>query len=100
MTEQIDQNEELGAEVQAEDPASVEDFIKSLEAREKDLDISSELVIEVAEADFDDMNIPDFILDELKNLGKRMVRKLLRSLKNLRLALLTFKARSTLSSTR
>ena len=55
MTEQIDQNEELGAEVQAEDPASVEDFIKSLEAREKDLDISSELVIEVAEADFDDM---------------------------------------------
>jgi len=67
MTEQIDQNEELGAEVQAEDPASVEDFIKSLEAREKDLDISSELVIEVAEADFDDMNIPDFILDELKN---------------------------------
>jgi len=72
MTEQIDQNEELGAEVQAEDTESVEDFIKALEAKEKDLDISSELVIEVAEADFDDMNIPDFILDELnKNAGKK-----------------------------
>jgi molecular chaperone GrpE len=67
MTEQKDQNEELDAEVQTEDGESVEDFIKALEAKEKDLDISSELVIEVEKADFDDMNIPDFILDELKN---------------------------------
>ena len=31
MTEQIDQNEEPGAEVQAEDAESVEDFIKALQ---------------------------------------------------------------------
>jgi len=76
MTEQIDQNEEPGAEVQAEDAESVEDFIKALEAKEKDLDISSELVIEVEEADFDDLNIPDFILDELnKNPAKKEAAK-------------------------
>jgi molecular chaperone GrpE len=55
----------LGADLQGDGEPSVEDFIKQLEAKEKDLDISSELVIEVEEADFDDMNIPDFILSEL-----------------------------------
>lgn len=65
-SDQRDQNEEFGAGLQGEEPESVDDFIKQLEAAEKDLHISSEMVIEVEEADFDDMNIPDFILDELK----------------------------------
>ena len=44
---------------------SVEDFIKELEAKEKDLHISSESVIEVEDSDFDGLNIPEFILNEL-----------------------------------
>jgi molecular chaperone GrpE len=67
--DQKDQNEESGSRLRGEDPESVEDFIKELEAKEKDLHISSEMVIEVEDADFDDMNIPDFILDELKSSG-------------------------------
>ena len=49
----------------SEEPESVEDFIKELEAKEKDLHISSEMVIEVEDSDFDDLNVPEFILDEL-----------------------------------
>lgn len=48
-----------------DDLISIDDFIKELEAKEKDLDISSELVIEVEESEFDDKNIPDFIKAEL-----------------------------------
>lgn len=48
-----------------DDLLSIDDFIKELEAKEKDLDISSELVIEVEESEFDDKNIPDFIKAEL-----------------------------------
>lgn len=42
-----------------------EDFFRELEAKEKDLDISPELVIEVEESEFDDRNIPDFLREEL-----------------------------------
>ena len=58
-SDQKDQNQDFGTRVPNED-GSVDDFIKELEAKEKDLHISSELVIEVEEADFDDLNIPDF----------------------------------------
>jgi len=58
-------NDEFGAGVHSEEPESVEDFIKELEAKEKDLHISSEMVIEVEDSDFDDPNVPEFILDEL-----------------------------------
>lgn len=64
-SDQKDQNQEFGARLPNED-GSVDDFIKELEAKEKDLHISSELVIEVEDADFDDLNIPDFLLEELK----------------------------------
>lgn len=48
-----------------DDLLSIDDFIKELEAKEKDLDISSELVIEIEESEFDDKNIPDFVKTEL-----------------------------------
>ena len=43
---------------------SIEDFIKELEAKEKDLLISSDLAIEIDEADFDDTNPPEFLKAE------------------------------------
>lgn len=56
-----DSSEELGFD----DGNSVDDFIRQLEAKEKDLLISSDLVIEIDEADFDDKNTPEFIINEL-----------------------------------
>lgn len=47
-------------EISADDTASVDDFIKQLEAKERDLHISSEMVIEIDEADFDDTNPSGF----------------------------------------
>jgi molecular chaperone GrpE len=46
--------------------ASVDEFIRELEHLEQDLHITSELKIEVSESDFDDSNLPDFIVEELK----------------------------------
>ena len=48
-------------EIESKDSASVDDFIKQLEAKEKDLHISSDLVIEVEEPDFDDTSINEFL---------------------------------------
>lgn len=55
--------EDFTHEISADDSASVDDFIKQLEAKERDLHISSELVIEIDEADFDDTN-PNFKITE------------------------------------
>jgi molecular chaperone GrpE len=46
--------------------SSVDEFIRELEHMEQDLHITSELQIEVSESEFDDKNIPDFVLDEIK----------------------------------
>ncbi len=45
--------------------SSDEDFFRELEEKEKDLDISPELVIEVDESDFDEQKIPEFLRSEL-----------------------------------
>ncbi|MEP6900179.1 MAG: nucleotide exchange factor GrpE [Actinomycetota bacterium] len=52
------------SEIEEENSLSIEDFIKELEAKEKDLHISSDLSIEFDEADFDDTNSPNFIKSE------------------------------------
>lgn len=52
---------ELGA------AGSVEDFIRELEEKEKDLHITAEMVIEVSESEFDDKNIPEFVTGELRS---------------------------------
>jgi len=46
--------------------ASVDDFIRELEHLEHDLHITAELQIEVSESEFDDKNIPDFVLEDIK----------------------------------
>lgn len=52
------------SEVEEENSLSIEEFIKQLEAREKDLHISTDLAIEIEESDFDDTNPPEFIKAE------------------------------------
>jgi molecular chaperone GrpE len=60
---ELEKEDNLVSEIE-ENSLSIEDFIKELEAKEKDLQISSDLAIEIDEADFDDTNSPDFIKAE------------------------------------
>jgi molecular chaperone GrpE len=49
----------------AETLASVEDFIKELEAKEKDLHITADYQIEIEDSDLDDPAIPEFVQQDL-----------------------------------
>jgi len=60
---ELENKDSLVSEIAEENSLSIEDFIKELEAKEKDLHISSDLAIEIDEADFDDTN-PEFIKSE------------------------------------
>lgn len=51
-------------EIEVDDLRSVDDFFKELEAKEKDLRITSEMVIEVEDSEFDDRKMPDFPYEE------------------------------------
>jgi len=59
----LEKEDNLVSEIVEENSLSIEDFIKELEAKEKDLHISSDLAIEIDEADFDDTN-PEFVKAE------------------------------------
>lgn len=48
-----------------DDSTTLEDFIKELEAKEKDLHISNEMVIEIDDADFEVDDLPEFLKQEL-----------------------------------
>jgi len=52
--------DEIVDETEVDNSSSVDDFIKQLEAKEKDLHITAETTIEVEDS-FDDANLPDFI---------------------------------------
>lgn len=52
-------------EIDMDSTASVDDFIKELEAKEKDLHITADLTIEIEESDFDVAEIPEFVQQEL-----------------------------------
>ena len=45
---------------------SVEDFIRELEEKERDLHITAEMRIEISDSDVDDSNLPEFIIEDLK----------------------------------
>ncbi len=60
---ELEKEDNLVSEIEEENSLSIEDFIKELEAKEKDLHISSDLAIEIDGADFDDTN-PEFIKAE------------------------------------
>ncbi|REJ77720.1 MAG: nucleotide exchange factor GrpE [Acidobacteria bacterium] len=59
MSSEKTSNEEVVDSIDAEDVDSVDDFIRELEAKEKDLHISSDLVIEVGESSVEHDNIHD-----------------------------------------
>lgn len=57
---------EIADDAETQETVLVDDFIRQLEAREKDLHITSETtIIEIAES-FDDANLPDFIKEDLQ----------------------------------
>lgn len=56
--------EEFSEEIDMDDLTSIDDFIKELEARERDLDISSETVIEIEDLEFDDDILETFLPKE------------------------------------
>jgi hypothetical protein len=61
---EIESLENAPNESDADDSISVDEFIRELEAKEKDLHITAETtVIEIAES-FDDGELPDFMKDE------------------------------------
>lgn len=57
--------EDVSKEFEFDDSGTIDDFIKELEAKEKDLHISSEMVIEIDEVDFDDSDLPEFLKSEI-----------------------------------
>lgn len=63
--QEIDNREDFSDEIELDSTISVDDFIKELEAKEKDLHISPDLVIEVGESEFDERKIPEFFLPEM-----------------------------------
>ncbi len=65
MNSNNETQEQLSTEFEADKMPSIDDFLRELEEKEKDLNISSEVVIEVDEADFPEENIPDFLKAEL-----------------------------------
>jgi molecular chaperone GrpE len=61
-----DLQEDLQDPFEPESAASVDDFLRELEAKEKDLHITADLSIEIEESEFEYSNVPDFIAQELK----------------------------------
>src|SRR5688572_5331855 len=62
---QIPKPQESLAEIDMDTTASVDDFIKELEAKEKDLHITADYTIEIEEPDFDPENVPLFVQEDL-----------------------------------
>ncbi|HUF03828.1 MAG TPA: nucleotide exchange factor GrpE [Aridibacter sp.] len=66
MSSEKTEKEELVDAIDVEDISSVDDFIKELEAKEKDLHISSDLVIEVGDSSVEHDNIHDSFISTLE----------------------------------
>lgn len=64
--EQITKPESELEELDIDSSESVDDFIKELEAKERDLHITADLSIEIQEADFDADDVPAFVAEEIK----------------------------------
>ena len=63
--EQIPKPEESLEELDMDATSSVDDFIKELEAKEKDLHITADMTIEIADSEFDADDIPDFVFQDV-----------------------------------
>ena len=67
--QEIEDLEILNDDSRSDDAASVDDFIRQLEEREKDLHITVDTtIIEIAES-FDDGDLPDFLVEDLERSG-------------------------------
>jgi molecular chaperone GrpE len=62
---ELEDQDNLVTEIEEENSLSIDDFLKELEAKEKDLQISSDMSIEFDESEIDDTNPPEFIKQEL-----------------------------------
>jgi len=62
---QIPKPQESLAEIELDATTSVDDFIKELEAKEKDLQITADYEIEIEEPDFDPETVPQFVQEDL-----------------------------------
>lgn len=51
--------------IDADDTSSVDDFIRELEAKEKDLMITADMRVEIADSDVDGESVPDFVKADL-----------------------------------
>ena len=58
------------AEIDGDSFGSVDDFLRELEAKEKDLHITSDLEIEIEDSDIDGAPVPAFVQEELKAAAK------------------------------
>lgn len=61
----IPQSEEALGQIEVEAASTVDDFIKELEAKEKDLHITSDLTIEIEDSDVNAEKLPDYIMQNL-----------------------------------
>jgi molecular chaperone DnaK len=53
-------------EIDRDATSSVDDFIKELEAKERDLHITADMTIEIADSDFESPDVPDFVIEAVK----------------------------------
>lgn len=67
MNSNNEMQERLTAEFESDNAPSIDDFLRELEEKEKDLNMSSEVVIEVDDAESDEANITGFLIDELSD---------------------------------
>ncbi|HQX56794.1 MAG TPA: nucleotide exchange factor GrpE [Pyrinomonadaceae bacterium] len=65
LDENMDQPQDPLEMIEADETSSVDDFIRELEAKEKDLHITSDLRIEIEDADFEISAVPGFVQQEL-----------------------------------
>ena len=73
--QEIESLENAPSNADAGDPMSVDEFIRQLEAKEKDLHITAETtVIEIAES-FDDGELPEFLKDEFREIPPKAVKR-------------------------
>ncbi|MGH9949480.1 MAG: nucleotide exchange factor GrpE [Pyrinomonadaceae bacterium] len=62
--QEIEAEENAAEDAETENSISVDDFIRELEAKEKDLHITAEMTVIEIENDFDDGELPEFIKSE------------------------------------
>lgn len=65
QNEHIPKPEDSPVEIDIDSMSSVDDFIKQLEAKEKDLHITADMTIEIEDSELDGVELPAFVQQEL-----------------------------------